>query len=254
MNFQSPMAPLNQDHARRCITLARSRINRYIEQHGDRPIPSGLSSLRYDYGLVYFTIEPVAPATERRLSYSDTVKALANYAAENTLEGYRERSADVFVTDGGEVVATALLGLVNGSDKRRLGIALPNPYRIAGTAFSIDFEDSVPGSALVKEAAVYCLNSIRHDVVQHMVQSGNVRVTSRVWHVANLVFGFVPVPEQTEPQLLYQDFLAVLSAFLTKMIREGYRARRALILVTEGGRYVGYAHIAPEIVGTARIG
>ena len=253
MSFQSPMAPLNQDHARRCITLARGQIDSYIQRHGDGPIPSGPSSLVYEYGVVYFTIEPAVPPTEQRLRYSDTAKVLANFAAENTLEGYRERLAEVFVTDGGVVVATALLGLANGSEKRRPGFALPNPYPMPGTAFSVEFEDSAPGPALVKEAAVYCINFIRHDVVQQMVQSGNVRTTSRVWHAADLVFGIVPVQGQTEPQFLYQDLLAVLSAFFTKMIREGYRARRARILVTDGGRYVGYAHIAPEIVEAARL-
>ncbi|KAI4182724.1 MAG: hypothetical protein LQ346_006507 [Caloplaca aetnensis] len=245
------MRPLDQDHARRCIVLASSQVHSYIQHHGDGPIPGGRSSLTYDYGIVYFTIEPAVPPGQHRLRYSDTAKVLANFAAENTLDGFRERSAEVFVTDGGVVVATALLGLVNGSEKRRLGFALPNPYPMPGTAFSVDFEDSAPGPLLVKEAAVYCINFIRHDVVQQIAQSGNVRIATKVWHVADLVFGIVPVQEQTEPQFLYQDLLAVLSAFLTKMIREGYRARRARILVTDGGRYVGCAHIAPEIVGAA---
>lgn len=111
MIFQAPMAPLNQDHARRCITFARSQIDSYIQIHGDRPVPSGVYDLIYDYKSVYFTIEPSYPPTERRLMYSDTVKVLLNYAAENTLDGFRERSAHIFVTEGGIQVATAFLGL-----------------------------------------------------------------------------------------------------------------------------------------------
>ena len=105
------MAPLNHDHARRCIVFARSQIDSYIQLHGDRAVPSGTYDLVYGYKSVYFTIEPSYPPTERRLRYSDTVKVLLDYAVENTLDGFRERSADIFVTEEGTRVATAFLGL-----------------------------------------------------------------------------------------------------------------------------------------------
>ena len=105
------MAPLNHDHARRCIIFARSQIDSYIQRHGDRPVPGGLYEPIYGYKSVYFTIEPSDPPTEPRLRYSDTVKVLLNFAVENTLDGFRERSADIFVTEGGTRVATAFLGL-----------------------------------------------------------------------------------------------------------------------------------------------
>ncbi|KAL8918384.1 MAG: hypothetical protein Q9208_007403, partial [Pyrenodesmia sp. 3 TL-2023] len=251
ITFDRPTAPLDPDHARRCIIFARSQIDSYIKRHGDKPIPGGLYSLIYGYRSVYFTIEPADPPTQRRLRYSDTVKVLTTYAVENTLEKFRQRSAVIFVTDGGEMVATAFLGLDEDDDKERkdLQFALPNPYPMPGTAFSIDFsDDHGAGPLLVGTAVVHCLNVIRREVVQHIDQIGNVPVITTTWNIAGLTFNISPIPRAYRPQLLDRDFLAVLDAFSKKMIREGCRARHAQIFVTDGALVVGNAHIAPEAV------
>lgn len=255
MTFHTPMAPLNYDHARRCIIFARSQVDSYIQRHGDRPIPGGQYSLIFDYRSVYFTIEPVDPLGERPLRYSDTVEVLNTYAAENTLEGFRERSAEVFVKDRGTRVATAFLGLADDDERKDKQFTLPNPYPMPGTAFSVNFgNDNRTGPALVSTAVVHCLNFIRRELVQHIDQTGNVQVSSLDWHVSDLLFSILPAQEHTGPQLLYQDLLALLGAFSKKMVRDGYQARHAQIFVTDGGQFVGNAQIAPEATGAQKTG
>lgn len=252
INFEAPSVLLIHDHVLNCLVEAGSQLIGYVERHGNRPIPGGRESLIYRYQTVAFEIEPAEPAVERPLSYLDAAAVLIAYAIKMSQDGYRQRSAEIFLTDGGQRVGDAFFGLVDDG-KNALGITLLNPYPMPGTPFSLDFhDDHGMGPPLDSGAVINCLTTIRHEVAQRIQRYGNRPLASLGYRISNLDFDIVSAHGQAGGPVTYQDFLAVLGAFAQKMSREGYRARYALILMTHGGEFIGDAQILSGNNGGSR--
>ena len=252
MNFQTPRAPLNRDHVLRCIVRTRNLLENYIQRRGNHAIPGGVTLNSYGYQSVLFWIKPAEPPGPHQLTYNDTVTILGAYAAEMTRETYRERSAEIFVTDGGKRVGQAFFGLADQGDVISSLPPMANPYPMPGTSFSLAFY--VEGPSLVPANVANCLSIIRQEVQSQIQRTGNGLVSSTGFRISNLDFDIMSTQDHTQPPIRFSDFAALLKAFSMKMSREGYQGLYAEILVTEGSVFVGDAQIFPQHAGIERVG
>ncbi|KAI4190936.1 MAG: hypothetical protein L6R41_000455 [Letrouitia leprolyta] len=125
-----------------------------------------------------------------------------------------------------------------------LQITLPNPYPVAGTPFSLDFDDSRgQGESLTSTAVSNCLGAISHEVYLLIRHSGNRPVSNRGYRIGELELDIISAHEPPGA-VTYQDFMGILRALSRKMSREGYRARYADIIMTDGGEVMGDVQIS----------
>lgn len=113
-----------------------------------------------------------------------------------------------------------------------------------GTPFSLDFDDSRgQGESLTSTAVSNCLSIISHEVFLLIRHSGNRPIHDRGFRVAGLQLDIISAHARTGP-VTYEDFMGILRALSKKMSREGYRARYADIIMTDGAEVMGDVQIA----------
>ncbi|KAL8960256.1 MAG: hypothetical protein Q9193_003006 [Seirophora villosa] len=251
ITFQPPTVSLTKDDVLNCFADARNQIAQHIEQHGDGPIPPGPVSLDYRYGTVFFGIESVPTPTVRPVSYSDAAAIMISFALKTTQDGFRQRSAEIVMTDSGERVGAAFLGHIGNAAKDEPPERIPNPFPLPNTPFSLDF-DSVPAGAepLPPANVDNCLMTIRQEILQHIRRHGNGPVSSIGFRINDIDFDIIPAQQQTP--LSYQDLLAMLRAIRLKMGQQGYYGLYAEIIMTEGREILGDVQIFRADFGRSR--
>ncbi|KAI4178025.1 MAG: hypothetical protein LQ348_005719 [Seirophora lacunosa] len=125
--------------------------------------------------------------------------------------------------------------------------ALPNPYHIPDTPYSLDFD--APGPELPRRNVVACILTVRLEMIAYMRKYGGVgKFETHEWpcELDSVVFSIdlnaVPLGARF---LTWQDAYEVLNAFSTKMSSDGYHGLWATIMLTRGDKVFGRAHIGP---------
>ncbi|KAL8904667.1 MAG: hypothetical protein Q9207_003117 [Kuettlingeria erythrocarpa] len=246
-----PSAPtLNREHCINCINNAHRLINQHIQTHGDGPIPENVfKGLTYSYRTVEFIIAPAPGAgPDAELSYSDAATVLDAYALKMSREGYYTRPAFIFVTDGGRRAGKALFMQAerDGSSASGNNITatspasrITNPYQVEGTPFSLNFrEGRGVNRPLVGTDVLACISSIRRAVFERIQLRGNGPVPSVLaYHFGDVGF----TVERASQHVQYGDVGPIALAFGRKMGWDGYHARYADIILSDGGEGVGSA-------------
>ncbi|KAL8926845.1 MAG: hypothetical protein Q9208_002654 [Pyrenodesmia sp. 3 TL-2023] len=134
----------------------------------------------------------------------------------------------------------------NGPIGNETALTLSNPYPIPNTAYKINFHPPT-GPPLSSDVA-NCINHARGQIASHLRQHGDGPIPgghdSLSYRSQTVIFNIVPVPLPTEGQLTYNDTLAVLDAFDSKMKQQGLREQSADVSVAEARERIAYARIA----------
>ncbi|KAL9007823.1 MAG: hypothetical protein Q9173_006989, partial [Seirophora scorigena] len=125
--------------------------------------------------------------------------------------------------------------------------ALPNPYRIPDTPYSLDFD--APGPDLPPRNVFACIFTVRMDMIAYMRKYGGAGTfETREWPCELESMGFsieVNAVLLGARFLTWHDAYEVLNAFSTKLSSDGYHGLWATIMLTQGGKVFGRAHIGP---------
>lgn len=117
--------------------------------------------------------------------------------------------------------------------------SLPNPYPVPNRPFSLDFiarQSNLP-KANVDRCLEYALITLIY-----IVGSGHPPVPSHVKiPYGGITFNVDPVSSPYQPDLTYNDTIAILEAFVLKTKVEGYKEWIAEARWDIGGRYLGDA-------------
>jgi len=139
----------------------------------------------------------------------------------------------------------------NGYQRR---LPLPNPYRVPGTRFSIDFRtDEETYHALSQPDVVGCLRQARDAYVQLIEEHGDSPLPEHDQHIFGTVeFGIYSTFFELPEALTYSETLSILRAFSKKTRREGYHLWHGTIFLTvapAGADQLGDSLLAEAIEG-----
>lgn len=122
---------------------------------------------------------------------------------------------------------------------------LPNPYHVPGREFSLDFIGSYPD--LRKEDVDDLVSYATMEVVKHIREHGDGPLPLESYRFPHAPLEFIIRPWDNIPaehSLTYNDTTAILEAFKLKMVRQGYHAWRADVLLNADDRLLGSALLA----------
>ncbi|KAI4178208.1 MAG: hypothetical protein LQ346_007521 [Caloplaca aetnensis] len=106
---------------------------------------------------------------------------------------------------------------------------LPNPYQIAGSRISLDFDD-IPAGPLKPSAVTALLVQISRHIRQHLQQhgDGDIPLGIQAFRTESTEMMYASNPHFR--MMRYGDLLWVVRGFREKMMHEGYRARTAIVV------------------------
>ena len=106
IDFEEQMSDLVPNDVVDCIVSARRRITRRISQHGEGRVT--IPSIWFVWRSVEFRV--FAEQVPRRVTLNDTLNILDAFAIKSGREGFQSRWATIIITQGGQIVAQAVLG------------------------------------------------------------------------------------------------------------------------------------------------
>ena len=116
---------------------------------------------------------------------------------------------------------------------------LPNPYPVPNHPFSLDF--IARQANLPKTKVDHCLKYALITLI-YIARSGHAPVPSQVRiPYGGITFNVDPVSSPYQPDLTYNDTIAILEAFMLKTELEGYNEWIAEVGWDVGGGYLGEA-------------
>ncbi|KAL8924009.1 MAG: hypothetical protein Q9208_004293 [Pyrenodesmia sp. 3 TL-2023] len=106
IDFDEPGLPISYRDTRECIRHARQQFQSYIDAHGG---DGNLQFREYGYNSVVFGVAPVAPVAGPSLKWDDAEAILVAFLLKLNGVGYRSYWARIILTQGGEVVGSAVI-------------------------------------------------------------------------------------------------------------------------------------------------